>query len=243
MQNRSPQNDAGSERVTPAQDALGTALSAGISRLMTHPLLSGSSGPAGDNSSGAGDSAMSYAVYYTTQSGQNTFRFVFEEERDRWQAYVVDGPEFPARLVKAGTCPPGCEDSNGRYRVRWFGLARVASLGQAQALAASWAEDIERFLGSGKWLIPYRTNDGQDTFEFSVEKTGGDLRIYIVRQPDYNGRARDCHTTHRLSDGRRKYICWAGRLRAWGDAEDVASLWSERTQRYIRTGKRFEEND
>ncbi len=119
----------------------------------------------------------------------------------------------------------------------------MASLGQAQALAASWAEDIERFLGNGKWLIPYSTNDGEDTFEFSVERASRDLRIYIVRQPDYNGRARDCHTTHRLNDGRRKYICWAGRLRSWGDAEDVASLWSERTQRYIRTGKRFEEGD
>ena len=186
---------------------------------------------------------MGYAVNYTTQSGRNTFRFQFEEEGDRWQAYVLDGPEFPSRLVRPGDCPPGCEQTEGWHRIRWFGLAQIASLGQAQALAASWAEDIERFLGSGAWLIPYRTNDGQDTFEFSVERAGSDLRVYIVRQPGYNGRSADCHTTHRLSDGGRKYICWAGRLRSWGDAEDVASLWSERTQRYIRAGKRFEEND
>ncbi len=50
---------------------------------------------------------MSYAIYYTTESGQNTFRFMFQEEDDRWQAYIMDGPEFPSRLVKAGGCPPG----------------------------------------------------------------------------------------------------------------------------------------
>ena len=80
---------------------------------------------------------MSYSIYYTTQSGQNTFHFAFEEKDNRWQAYISDGPPFPNRLVKAGTCPPGCEDSNGRFRIRWFGLAHIESLGQAQALAAS----------------------------------------------------------------------------------------------------------
>lgn len=186
---------------------------------------------------------MSYTLYYTTQCGRTTFRFHFVEEDGRWQAYIIDGPSFSAELVPRTECPPGCEQVNSLYRIRWFGMAQVASLQQAQVLAASWAEDIERFTVTGKWRIPYTTNDGGGYFLFSIERVGGGCRVYIEDQPSYERRSENTLIIHRLSDGSRRYICWAGGIPTWADAEDVATAWAERTRRYILTGKRFEESD
>ena len=141
---------------------------------------------------------MSFSVYYTTQSGQNTFRFLFEEEGGRWHCYVVDTPPFPANYVQASECPPGCERSDGGQRIRWLALTEISSLGQAQSLAAFWAEDIEAFVHTGKWIIPYNTNDGRDDFVFCIERVEDSFRVYVERHPTYGRRDSSSVATHRL---------------------------------------------
>jgi hypothetical protein len=182
---------------------------------------------------------MSFAIHYTTGSKRCDFHFLLREEEGRWQAYVLEGPEFPPDKLRKGECPPGCERHNGAHRIRWFGMARVASQAQAESLAAWWAEDIDRFIETGKWRSRYKTNDGQDDFVFSIERSGRSFRIYIDAHPSYGNRATDAHSTHRYSDGPRHYICWDGPMRDWAQAEDVATAWAERTQNYIRTGENF----
>jgi len=45
------------------------------------------------------------------------------------------------------------------------------------------------------------------SYKFQMKKmSDGSIRIYILRQPSYNGRATDGHNTHRLNDG-TNYIC------------------------------------
>ena len=179
---------------------------------------------------------MAYSVQYATASGRTNFRFLLREEGDRWQAYVLEGPSFSDATLRRDEVPPGCDRIAGSFRIRWFGMTHVTSLEQAQVLAAGWAEDTETFLGTGKWRVQYQTNDGQDKFTFSVERSGRSFRIYIDAQPSYRSRATDAHSTHRYSDGPRHYICWDGELNSWAEAEDIATAWAERTQGYIRTG-------
>jgi len=86
----------------------------------------------------------------------------------------------------------------------------------------------------------YRTSDGAADYHFSVEEqSDGTWRVYIMDQPSYRGRATDAHSTHRLSDGGRKYICWTRSLSTLAEAKQVASLWADKTQDYIRTGSGF----
>lgn len=182
---------------------------------------------------------MSSIITYTTQSGRLTFRFLFRQQGAVWEAFVMDGPPFPPNRLRLGQCPPGCERVAGTQKLRWLKMARITTLEQAQAIAGWWAEDIEKYLRTGKWRIPYKTNDGEDNFTFSIEQTGSEIRIYIEEHPSYGRRDTDAHSTHRYSDGRRRYICWDGALENYAQAEDIAAAWAERTQKYIRTGAGF----
>ena len=85
--------------------------------------------------------------------------------------------------------------------------------------------------------IKYRTKDGQADYEFSFERRDGDWRAYIVSQPAYRSRPTDAVSTHRLTDEQgQRYVCWRGPLRTREQAEQVAALWSDRTQAYIKYG-------
>lgn len=68
------------------------------------------------------------------------------------------------------------------------------------------------------------------------ELAPGSWRVYIDRQVDYGGRASDAHSTHRLSDGGRVYVCWSERIPTLGDAKRIAATWAECTAHYIATG-------
>jgi hypothetical protein len=86
----------------------------------------------------------------------------------------------------------------------------------------------------------YRTRDGAADYGFSLEEQpDGTWRAYITAQPSYRGHSADAHSTHRLSDGMRKYVCWTSRLRSLEEAKGVAALWADKTQNYIRTGNTF----
>lgn len=94
----------------------------------------------------------------------------------------------------------------------------------------------------GGTRLAYRTSDGEADYWFSVERqSNGEYWSFIVSQPSYRGRAADCHSTHRLSAGGRHYICWLPQPTSVPAAERIIAHWSDRTQRYIKTGKRLEE--
>ena len=86
----------------------------------------------------------------------------------------------------------------------------------------------------------YRTSDGLADYLFSFEEQrNGTWKAYIEAQPSYQGRATDSHSTHRISDGDRKHICWDRPLRSLDDAKGVAAAWADKTQEYIKTGRKF----
>lgn len=84
----------------------------------------------------------------------------------------------------------------------------------------------------------YRTLDGTTDYGFSFEQqSDGTWRAYIESQPSYGSRTADAVTTHRLTDGSRKYVCWTEPLRSLEAAQKVAALWADKTQGYIKTGR------
>jgi hypothetical protein len=105
-------------------------------------------------------------------------------------------------------------------------------------------DSFSRFLNGGvkmrKHKAYYRTKDGTADYQFMFEEIfEGCWHIYIESQPPYRGRDEDSHSTHRLPDGQRKYICWDGEIETLDEAKKVAALWSDKTQGYIKTGKKF----
>lgn len=88
--------------------------------------------------------------------------------------------------------------------------------------------------------VYYRSRDGLEDYRFEiVQLSSGNFRIFILESPDYCGRDEGCHPTHRLSDAGRKYVCWDGPIRSVQQAKQVAALWADSTQRYIKHGTRF----
>lgn len=86
----------------------------------------------------------------------------------------------------------------------------------------------------------YRTSDGMADYYFSFEKQPwGEWRVYIEAQPPYGNRSENLHKTHRLTDGSRKYVCWTNPLNSLEEAKQVAALWADKTQEYIRAGSSF----
>lgn len=79
-----------------------------------------------------------------------------------------------------------------------------------------------------------------DAYAFSFEiQPGGDWRVYILQQPGYGGREEDAHSTHRLSDGGRRYICWSTIIPSLEQAKQVAAMWADATEKYVCDGTRF----
>lgn len=89
-------------------------------------------------------------------------------------------------------------------------------------------------------FLYYRTRDGRADYGFSFERqAGGTWRVYIQSQPSYGGRDTGAHSTHRLTDGSRKFICWDRPIQSFEDAKEIAALWADKTQNYIRHDRRF----
>ena len=86
----------------------------------------------------------------------------------------------------------------------------------------------------------YRSKDGKSDYLFSFEKQrDGTWMAFILKQPSYGARATDNHSTHRLQEGGRNYVCWTDPLETQEDAREVAALWADATQEYIKNGTRF----
>ena len=88
----------------------------------------------------------------------------------------------------------------------------------------------------------YRTKDGRADYQFSFEQQRDrSWRAYILNMPSYRSRNTGLHTTHRLTDGGRYYVCWDSKLRSLESAQQVAALWADLTQVYIRTGRTIDQ--
>lgn len=83
----------------------------------------------------------------------------------------------------------------------------------------------------------YRTKDGKASYAFSLEKQSDSTwRAYIETPPSYGGRLDNAHATHRLIDGERRYVCWSEPVRSPADMKQIAAMWADSTQNYIKTG-------
>ena len=87
----------------------------------------------------------------------------------------------------------------------------------------------------------YRTKSGRHYFRWSFEEqSDGEVRIFIVSQPNYQGRDEGAHETHRYGLGSgRPNICYEPAPDNLADAIEVAKAWAERTEKYIRYGITF----
>jgi hypothetical protein len=87
-----------------------------------------------------------------------------------------------------------------------------------------------------------RPPDGQIDYKFElVTQPDGTHRAYILSQPGYNGRTADAHTTHRYYDTKRSlhYICIDPNPRSRSDMKTIARHWTNKTEIYRQTGKKF----
>lgn len=119
-------------------------------------------------------------------------------------------------------------------------LLVLAGLGLLARVLSSH-DDGDQGQRSTGGMIYYRTRDGRADYGFSVERqSDGMYRPYITSQPNYGSRSTGAHETHRLTgSGGRKYVCWDRPLRSEEEANNVAALWADATQNYIRAGQRF----
>lgn len=94
---------------------------------------------------------------------------------------------------------------------------------------------------SEKKRLTYRTRNGLFYMIFSFEKISTGWRIYIEATPSYESYGRDsgAHSTHRLTDGSRSYVCWSQAIETFDHAKSVARAWSEATSDYLLTGTTF----
>ncbi len=86
----------------------------------------------------------------------------------------------------------------------------------------------------------YRTKDEQEDYGFSFEEQAdGSWLAFIVQSPSYGRRCDGLHETHRLTQEDRHYVCWDTPILDPQDCMNVAALWADCTQEYIRSGRRF----
>jgi len=86
-------------------------------------------------------------------------------------------------------------------------------------------------------VILYRHHTGVDfAFRF-VHRPESGWRVYIEDQPPYRGRSTDLHSTHRLIDGGRHFICWDRAIEDFEDAKWIAKVWADATMDYIATAR------
>lgn len=83
----------------------------------------------------------------------------------------------------------------------------------------------------------YRGRSYHFRFEYCWSDETG-YRAYIVESPSYGLRSKSLVKTHRIYDGDRHYICWAGTVSTVKQMDAVAELWAKATVMYIADGGR-----
>lgn len=76
-------------------------------------------------------------------------------------------------------------------------------------------------------------------YRFNYKRVNGSWRAYILRMPSLGNRASDGHSTHRLWDGTKPYVCWDRPVNSLNDIQTISRVWADNIQEYIATGRRF----
>ena len=84
-------------------------------------------------------------------------------------------------------------------------------------------------------------NKSDNRYAFTLERLPQGYRCYIDRSPSYRGRRTDPSIIHQLQDSQGPYICYTADLPELEQAKALCQEWSNLTQRYIETGKQFNE--
>ena len=84
----------------------------------------------------------------------------------------------------------------------------------------------------------YEGTDNRYVFTLKQLSTG--YRCYINRTPSYRNRSTTMGDTHYLTDSCGKYICYTAKISHLEQAKTLCHQWSNLTQRYIETGRKFE---
>lgn len=93
--------------------------------------------------------------------------------------------------------------------------------------------------GEAPYFFAYSPPGGAEPYRFRIERAPEGYHAYLLTAPDYRGRMDDFATTHRLQGSQGVYVCWDRPIPSAREAERVAALWSDCTERYILTGSRF----
>lgn len=93
----------------------------------------------------------------------------------------------------------------------------------------------EEFTHMAHVTYNYKGRSYSFAFEYTHSAANG-YRAYIVSAPSYGRHSGDLHSTHRLRDGSRYYICWSEKITTVAQMDAVAELWSKATVMYIANG-------
>lgn len=113
-------------------------------------------------------------------------------------------------------------------------LPAVAAHEEGVQEAEEQIQQTERF--------SYRTKDGKGNYVFELKTMlDGTERAYILSQPTYQGRRETPHSTHRCTDASNGslYVDWYPPVCSRNIIKEIAKLFADCTQEYIKTGKRF----
>ena len=84
-----------------------------------------------------------------------------------------------------------------------------------------------------------RHNLRDKEYQFNYKNVNGCWRAYILRMPSLGNRDTNGHSTHRLWDGDRPYVCWDCPVNSLKDMQTISRVWADSIQEYIATGKKF----
>lgn len=123
-------------------------------------------------------------------------------------------------------------------------LVLIIIIGLIIYLSNSGKKPDEKTVDDNSQIYYYRTKDGKDDYRFQFRNTKTGWKAFILQQPSYKtyaSRSEDLHSTHRLTEGNKYYVCWDTPLKSLDDCKKVASLWADCTQYYRKNGGDFKD--
>lgn len=107
------------------------------------------------------------------------------------------------------------------------------------------AKVIDGLTGKKSEYLRYYVDSAIGTkefYQFEVRQVKrNEWRAYVLQHPPLNGRSGNGAKVHLYSDRRGVYICVTQQIRSVEKMHAVAKLWAQKFQRYVETGKDFNE--
>ncbi len=107
------------------------------------------------------------------------------------------------------------------------------------------AKVIDGLTGKKSIFIHYYVDNALGTkelYQFEIRQVRrNDWRAYVLQHPPLDGRSGNGTKIHLYVDKRGKYVCVVQQIRSEEKMLAVAKLWAQKFQRYVETGKDFNE--